>query len=93
MKDKRIQIGILKEVAEERQRQDNKFGEQNHSPMHWMPILMEEVGEAAKAALDVHFEYPNVSRDYAAYREELIQVAAVAVAAIECLDRHQKMRK
>lgn len=69
---------IVNEIKEERQRQDNKWGEQNHFAYKWLAILSEEVGEAAKAALE---EKPLE------YREELIQVAAVAVAAIESLHR------
>lgn len=82
---------VLSEVLDERLRQDRKWGEQNHSPMHWMPILMEEVGESAKAALETHFEYNvDTAKDYSEYRKELIQVAAVAVAMIECLDRNEQ---
>jgi NTP pyrophosphatase (non-canonical NTP hydrolase) len=48
-----------------------------------MAILTEEVGESAEAALDAHF-YPD--RSLAHLREELIQVAAVAVAMVEHID-------
>ena len=65
-------------IKTERLRQDNKWGEQNHHPEKWMNILMEEVGEASKAILEQDFEQ---------YRKELIEVAAVAVAAIESYHR------
>ncbi len=76
---------LLNEVMQERQRQDEKWGVQNHSPFVWLAILGEEVGEANKAAVDAHFMHkvPN----YGEYRAELIQVAAVAVAMVESLDR------
>lgn len=74
---------VLNEVNAERDRQDRKWGEQNHSPAHWLMILGEEVGEANKAALEAHFK----GKDLSEYRAELIQVAAVAVSMIECLDR------
>jgi len=65
-------------VKAERARQDAKWGEQNHGPDTWIRILGEEYGEVCKAV--------NES-DLREYRNELIQVAAVAVAAVECLDR------
>jgi NTP pyrophosphatase (non-canonical NTP hydrolase) len=78
---------ILEEVQQERVKQDAKWGEQNHLPIEWCAILGEEVGEVNKEALENHFRY-NDKRNYANYRDELIQVAAVAVAMIECLDRN-----
>jgi NTP pyrophosphatase (non-canonical NTP hydrolase) len=68
---------VLAEVAAERARQDHKWGEQNHEDAFWYLILGEEVGEVAKATLDSVQEL----------REELIQVAAVAVSWIEAIDR------
>ncbi|MGB0428949.1 MAG: hypothetical protein ACPGLV_00650 [Bacteroidia bacterium] len=94
---------ILEEIKQERVRQNQKFGEQNHKPIEWIAILSEEVGEAAKEALDHHFEYPEKTESgkqecntelqaqrLKDYRKELIQVAAVAVQMIECLDRNRK---
>jgi len=51
-------------------------------------ILGEEVGEANKAALETHFKYEGNNPDD--YRKELIQIAAVAIAAVECYDRNKK---
>jgi NTP pyrophosphatase (non-canonical NTP hydrolase) len=72
---------IAYEVCRERVRQDERWGIQRHGPDRWMTILVEEVGEAAQASLD---------RKWEAYRNELIQTAAVAIAAIECLDEFKK---
>ncbi|MEV5953753.1 hypothetical protein AB0M11_08240 [Streptomyces sp. NPDC051987] len=95
---------VLSEVLAERIRQDQKWGEQNHndgtgnkSQQHdadrarrwcqdafgsgygtWSMILAEEVAEA------------NAERDPAKLRAELIQVAAVAVAWIEAIDRRAR---
>lgn len=77
---------VLKEVLEERYRQEQKWGEQNHGPAEYLMILGEEVGEANKAALEVHFGYKGADPNN--FRKELIQVAAVAVAMIECFDRN-----
>ena len=76
---------IALEVLNERARQDTKWGEQNHNPSWWMLILGEEVGEACRAAL----EAASYDGDLEPYRAELIQVAAVAIAAIECYDRNK----
>ncbi len=35
---------IFKEISEEREKQDLKFGPQNHRPAEWCMILGEEVG-------------------------------------------------
>jgi hypothetical protein len=81
---------VLQEVLIERHKQESKWGQQNHSPVEWLMILGEEVGEANKAALEKHFSYVGVTT-YEEYRKELIQVAAVAIAAIESLDRNERM--
>ena len=78
---------IFNEIKEERERQDRKWGVQNHAPIIWCAILGEEVGEVQKAALETYFAYEKSKGNYSEYREELIQTAAVAVAMIECLDR------
>lgn len=73
-------IAVLELVADERARQREKWGAQHHCTVEWVTILAEEVGEAAKEALDIHFK-PDVRND--PYVVELIQSAAVAVAAVE----------
>lgn len=78
---------VFDEVFDERIRQHKKWGEQNHKPPEWLMILGEEVGETNKAALETFFSYREADRDYSEYRKELVQVAAVAVAMIESLDR------
>ena len=72
---------VLSEVHGERRRQDRKWGEQNHTPEGWIPILGEEFGEVCRAVYE---------KDAASYREELLHVAAVAVAMVECHDRNMK---
>ena len=96
---------IYQQIESERIRQNEKWGEQNHKPIEWIGILTEEVGEVAKEAADYHFKNPylngqgelqDVLEDDVVqtirlkdYRKELIQVAAVAVQMIECLDRNE----
>ncbi len=96
------QLSIATEVFNERDRQDDKWGNQEHNLVEWMAILTEEVGEASKEAVDYHFEYPPgtyAESDLANargnllqynrlknYRKELIQVMAVAMQMVEDLD-------
>lgn len=76
---------ILRKVADELSRQDEQWGEQNHDPFAYLAILTEEVGELAQAALQTRFGGP--AGGVASMREEAIQVAAVAVAIVACLER------
>lgn len=78
---KRLRASAFNDISEEMDRQIAKFGLQNHPQEWWMAILMEEVGEASKAVLEKHFDYPNAKDNYA---EELIQIAAVAISALLC---------
>jgi NTP pyrophosphatase (non-canonical NTP hydrolase) len=80
---------VLKDVAEERGSQDMKWGVQDHDPLAWLAILTEEVGEVAKEVNEVHFR----GKSGEAYRAELIQVAAVAVAMVECVDRDRLLQE
>jgi hypothetical protein len=73
----------LTAVVGERLAQDAKWGEQNHPSEVWLAILSEEVGEMAKTML------PGEGTLYDT-REEAVQVAAVAVAFVEAIDRALK---
>lgn len=79
---------ILEEVRKERIKQDSRFGwPRNHSPSWWLTILAEEFGEYARDVCDKKFEEGQYVENM---REELIQIAAVAIAAIEDLDIQDK---
>jgi len=75
-------MSVLEEIIDERHSQDRKWGEQNHEPLYWLAILMEELGEAAQIVID---DLAGITAGN--YRAELVQVAAVAVSAIESWDR------
>ena len=78
---------IFEEIKEERARQDRKFGaNRTQGPFLWNTILTEEVGEVAEASLDLVFGGFS-KQNYQHLREELVQVAAVAVAYIEDMER------
>lgn len=75
----------LRSTINERMSQEEKWGQQNHSPEKWLLILMEEVGEFSKEALDTP---PHLGGKNPNLRAELVQVAAVALAMLECHDRN-----
>lgn len=74
------QAKILSLVLAERNRQDEKWGEQNHVDDRWLSIFTEEFGEVAKAM--------NEEDDYET-GVELIQCIAVLFGWLECRIRHQ----
>jgi hypothetical protein len=94
---------VLSEVAKERERQDLKWGEQNWpiKPKDVLFDFV-KVAAYAKQVCDSRFDdgtgswYDILNEEFcevfaedapSKQREELIQVAAVAVAMIECIDR------
>lgn len=96
---KRLKDKIDLEIHEERMSQNRTWGVQDHNPFEWLAILGEEVGEVNKAAMEWYFAHEKPCKwrqedlshvyDKRRYREELIQVAAVAKAMIESLDRDE----
>lgn len=74
---------LIAEVYAERERQDAKFGEQNHKELEFYAILFEEAGEAAKEVVNAHFGYVPMRKALMAARKEYIQTAAVAYQMIE----------
>lgn len=75
---------VLGHVADERRRQDEKWGSQRANPDGtWGLVLGEEYGEVCEAALNHSFA--RREGDTLHLYEELIQVAAVAVAWAEAL--------
>jgi hypothetical protein len=83
---------VIERVADERKRQDKKWGVQNHDPDRWIVILTEEVGESAKESYELNSleGRREMSRSARLHRleTELIQTAAVAVAAVESIERN-----
>lgn len=72
------------DIQRERTRQIEKWGDQHHDDAWWCVIEMEELGEVARAIYERAPRWDDESR--ARLREELVQVAAVAVAWIEDID-------
>ena len=88
---------IRADISDERDRQEQMYGEghTNEYPV-WMTILGEEFGECCQALLkmrQMNVDFPQHAPDRCGLkclRRELIQVAAVAVAAIEQIDKELK---
>lgn len=74
---------ILQAVLEQ-QRQDAKWGEQNHDPEVWLAILTEEIGELSQEILRRRFAPEEVRQNL---QTELVQVTAVALSMLECCNR------
>lgn len=76
-----VQGAIVRQVLAERHRQDGKWGGtpgvNRRDDATYPAVLGEEVGEVCQAWLE---------RDVPHLREELVQVAAVAIAWIEEID-------
>jgi NTP pyrophosphatase (non-canonical NTP hydrolase) len=79
--------GALAAVLDERGRQDARWGRQDHEPAVWLAILVEELGELAEATLADRFGNAEHGTHSDTVRIEAVQVAAVACAWTEHLDR------
>lgn len=80
----------LSSVIDERKRQDEKWGIQDHDPTVWVGILGEEFGEFCQAVNETWFDNGPEAKQKGGYenmRAEAVQIAAVAVQIVECLDR------
>lgn len=76
------QAFVLMEVADERERQDEKWGGPDHDDQHHTRAFIGFIDNYAGAArLAVN------KSELSEARRRLIQVAALAVAAVESLDR------
>ena len=75
----------LEDVLYERLRQDELWGDQSgHADERWLVILIEEVGEVARAMYD---------EDEGHVYEEIIQCAAVCMAWAEAMQRRRTIGK
>lgn len=79
---------IVQDILVEREKQSEKWGEQNHSDGDWSLIAGEEFGEACQAALHTKFG----GKASGTTRAELVQLAAVIVQWVDCIDRRLEGR-
>lgn len=78
-----VQASAMADVLEERARQFEKWGEQNHKLSLFHAILSEEVGGLAAEILELELNENQTDN----LRVEAVQVAAVALQIIERIDR------
>ena len=72
-----FEVFVVPDIVAERERQTEKWGEQDRIPMDWVPILGKEFGSVCRAICD---------NDPDKYREELIHLIAVGVDMLENFD-------
>ncbi len=96
-------LDVLEEVYAERERQQAKWGEQNHpdgtGSLHHKHAATEARRACNQAADEGYITYAHIldeevqeafaESDSDKLREELVQVAAVAVAWVEAIDRRE----
>lgn len=77
---------IYESVIAERKRQEVKHGRNDWTPFEWAGIATEELGEAMRHAIPMHFNGITI-QDVLGFESEMIHVAATAIAAVESLHR------
>jgi hypothetical protein len=70
---------VVEQIRQERERQFQKWGDQNHTDSMWYMIFMEEVGEIAKAFVEMK------GGDAYPMKMELIHAVAVGFQWLEKL--------
>lgn len=80
---------VVQSIGSERARQDDRWGEQDHSYPDWRVILGKELGDSDHIWRDTYYSGRVGLRDSAgpSFRESLVESAAVLCAMIECGDR------
>lgn len=79
-------IRAMSDVSEERRRQDEQWGVQNHHPAYWLAILGKQVGQLGSAILQREW-WEDKDASLGIMRKEAVQAAAVAIALIEAIDK------
>ncbi len=82
---------IIDSLLAERQRQDEKWGEQNHWDTVWSLIFGEEYGEVQKEILERECSWGEAAEEHDAKLErELIQLVAVGIGWLEARARRRQ---
>jgi hypothetical protein len=76
----------IEDVLDERKRQDEQWGVQNHHPAYWLAILGKQVGQFGSAVLNREW-WTDKESATKKMRDEAVQLTAVGLAIIECIDR------
>lgn len=82
------QARALVEVLRERAAQDERWGVSDHDPDLWLTILLKQIGHYSGATLDLPGDASAATLDQRALlRNRAVQIAAVALAMVECAVR------
>lgn len=80
---------IIEKVLDERKRQDEKWGVQDHTAPVWAAIIGEEYGEMCKAINEYGFNPTRATEDE--IYTEAIQTMASCMAMLECIERRRRV--
>ena len=69
------------QIIAEQKRQLIKWGVQNHENLHWLGIVVEELGEVSKKLIE---------GKTGEMERELVQLAACSIAWLECIERNKQ---
>lgn len=78
------QADIYAEIQDEVNRAKTLHENKDYTPVDWLAVLIEEIGEIGREVNDMKESGEPLNPNY---RTELIQVAAVAVRAVQDYDR------
>lgn len=84
------QATVFKQIAVERERQDRQWGGHDHDDEHERPHWLNFIDEhkaRAKKAISRQTGQREARPDLDEYRKQLVEIAALAIAAIESHDR------
>lgn len=90
--DEPLTIKGLAKVLAERERQDIKWGEQNHSLSCWVSILGEEFGELCQAVNETELDNAN-KRELGGIDNVMTEASHVAAVACEIIERCIKIKE
>lgn len=81
-------LQVLEEVRQEREHQDKKWGGPNHDDKHtpydWSAFIISYLGESVSEFVN---ESGRVESRLRTFRYNMIKIAALAIAAVEYVDR------
>lgn len=89
----KVQQDAISSVLDERKRQDEKWGQQDHDASLWLGILGEEFGELCEAVNETVFDNGTDKGGFDNMYIEATHCAAVAVGFLECLLRNSDTAK
>lgn len=85
-------MSVMDEIQQERQRQDQQWGgpehDDTHDPLEWVGFIADQQEKVAIGAIqrgESYYATPDC-------RQRFVKIAALAVAALESMDRKESRR-